>query len=234
MSRNIYYEFMQDLLADTVTVPHLLLTDYPHLGLTEKELVVLLRILRFRPGQVRLQIADIAAEFGVDKQQAAAIVQPFVARDLLTGDAQKGYSCAPLFSQLHEGWVVGKADGSGRSPAVDKNLRAQGLIYRRFEKELGKPLSPMQNEKIAHWLDEEHLDPELICEALRRAVLQGKISFAYIDRILDDWQQKGFRSVADVTEGDARPAKEPPRRTAKDAAKDNGKEELYARYRFTE
>src|SRR5699024_322072 len=56
------------------------------------------------------------------------------------------------------------------------------------------------NQTINIWLDEDKIQPNLIKEALREAVLIGKLNFKYIDRMLREWQKKGIRSVKQAKE----------------------------------
>ena len=70
-------------------------------------------------------------------------------------------------------------------------------IYDIFQKELVRSLSPTEYEYINNWL-EKGLTENLIIGALKEAVLSGVKSFRYIDRVLFDWQEKGYRSMNDV------------------------------------
>ena len=70
-------------------------------------------------------------------------------------------------------------------------------IYDIFQKELVRSLSPTEYEYINNWL-EKGLTEDLIIGALKEAILSGVKSFRYIDRVLFDWQEKGYRSMNDV------------------------------------
>ena len=70
-------------------------------------------------------------------------------------------------------------------------------IYDIFQKELVRSLSPTEYEYINNWL-EKGLSENLIIGALKGAVLSGAKNFRYIDRVLFDWQKKGYRSMNDV------------------------------------
>ena len=70
-------------------------------------------------------------------------------------------------------------------------------IYDIFQKELVRSLSPTEYEYINNWL-EKGLSENLIIGALKEAVLSGVKNFRYIDRVLFDWQKKGYRSMNDV------------------------------------
>ncbi|MFH6650531.1 DnaD domain protein [Streptococcus suis] len=66
-------------------------------------------------------------------------------------------------------------------------------LYKSFEAETGKPLSPIQIQELQYTL--EDFSPELILEALREAVGQGKANFAYIQAILKRWKQDNLLTV---------------------------------------
>ena len=66
-------------------------------------------------------------------------------------------------------------------------------IYKSFEAEIGKALSPLQIQDLQYML--EDFSPELIHEALKEAVSQGKANFAYIKAILKRWKQDNLLTV---------------------------------------
>lgn len=66
-------------------------------------------------------------------------------------------------------------------------------LYKSFEQETGKALSPLQMEDLQYMLDEFNAD--VILEALKEAVSQGKANFAYIKAILNRWKQDNLMTV---------------------------------------
>ena len=70
-------------------------------------------------------------------------------------------------------------------------------IFRIFERELGRTISPMELEIINGWLATNYSE-ELILGALREAIYNGVYNFRYIDKILYEWDKKGFKSMKDV------------------------------------
>ena len=70
-------------------------------------------------------------------------------------------------------------------------------IFKTFEKELGRTISPMELELINGWLS-SGTSEELIIGALREAVYNGVSNFRYIDKIIYEWEKKGFKSIDDV------------------------------------
>ena len=73
-------------------------------------------------------------------------------------------------------------------------------LFEIFQKELGRNISPMEYEIINAWL-EKGFSEELILEALKEAVYNGVSSLRYIDKILYEWNKKGFKTKNDVKKG---------------------------------
>ena len=73
-------------------------------------------------------------------------------------------------------------------------------LFAKFEEEFGRPLSPMEYELINNWLD-KGTDEELIIEALKEAIYNGVKSLRYIEKILLNWKDKGYKSKSDVING---------------------------------
>lgn len=209
---NINSRFMQEMFMDSVNIPNKLLREHEQMGLNERELVVLLRLLHLYYTYNGFNIGDVAAEFSLNEDEAAALVSPLIAKDILLPleDGREAYSLDGLFVQLYELWVIDKRrmqKGAtkakpGKAETPKRNTSELGHLYRLFERELGRNLSPIENDKITQWLEVDKQSPELILEALSRAVLHGKATFAYIDKILFNWQQKNLRTTAEVKTGD--------------------------------
>lgn len=66
-------------------------------------------------------------------------------------------------------------------------------LYQSFEQESGRPLSAIQQQELGYMLDDFNAD--LIYEALKEAVNQGKVNFAYIKAILARWKQDNLLTV---------------------------------------
>lgn len=66
-------------------------------------------------------------------------------------------------------------------------------LYQSFEAEIGRPLSPLQTQDLQYMLEDFNAD--VILEALKEAVNQGKANFAYIKAILNRWKQDNLMTV---------------------------------------
>jgi DnaD/phage-associated family protein len=74
-------------------------------------------------------------------------------------------------------------------------------IFSAFEQEFCRLLSPFEIEQITQW-EVDH-QQELILEALRRSVLNGKHNFKYINSILMEWSKNNIRTVQAIQAYDA-------------------------------
>ncbi len=70
-------------------------------------------------------------------------------------------------------------------------------IYSIFESEFGRTISSMEYEIIHAWL-EKGFGEELILGALKEAVYNGVNNLRYIDKILYEWQRKGYKTMKEV------------------------------------
>lgn len=70
-------------------------------------------------------------------------------------------------------------------------------IFSKFENTFGRTLSNIDYEIINAWM-EKGFSEELILEALREAEYNGVLNLRYIDKILYEWNRKGFKTVEDV------------------------------------
>jgi DNA replication protein len=71
-------------------------------------------------------------------------------------------------------------------------------LNQQFQQELGRPLTPIEIEKLYMWLDQDNYSAEMIQLALKEAVLANVYNFNYIDRILLTWEGKNIYTKADV------------------------------------
>ena len=71
-------------------------------------------------------------------------------------------------------------------------------LVETFQQELGRLLSPFEIEDLEKSLKEDRTSVDLIKEALREAVLNGKPNWKYIQAILRNWRYEGIKSVVQV------------------------------------
>ena len=70
-------------------------------------------------------------------------------------------------------------------------------LFNIFEKEFGRTLSPIEFEIINAWL-KSGMNEEIIIGALKEATYNGVSNLRYIDKIIYEWNKKGFKTMKDV------------------------------------
>lgn len=82
---------------------------------------------------------------------------------------------------------------------INSDIKAKTTenIFSIFEKEFGRTLSPIEFEIINAWL-KSGTNEELIIAALKEATYNGVSNLRYIDKIIFEWNKKGFKTPKDV------------------------------------
>ena len=190
---------LQWLEEGVVAIPSLLFKYYKEIGLNEAECMLLLQIFAFKTaGNDFPTHAELSGRMSLDIDECSQMISDLIKRGFLiieSGTSEEGiyyekYGLSPLWVKLIEHTLLLK-----KKDEEEIKERKEESLYTIFEQEFGRPLSPMECEALAMWLDEDGYNPELIKAALREAVLSGVYSLRYIDRILLEWKKKGIQSV---------------------------------------
>ena len=88
----------------------------------------------------------------------------------------------------------------GQTPATTAPNPQNQLkdLVETFQQELGRLLTPFEIEDLSKTVKEDGIKADLIKEALREAVFNGKPNWKYIQAILRNWRHEGIQSVAQV------------------------------------
>ena len=169
------------LKSGTLTVPKLLITHYKELNITDKELIVLIYLINnddFDPAQIAndLQITSVEALTLVDSLSNKDLIK---LESVTRNGIREEYFCLEeLYNKLALLIINEKTEESTTT------------IYDEFEKEFGRPLSPMEYEIIGAWI-ESGIKEDLIRDALKEAIYNGVTNLRYIDKIVYEWQKNG-------------------------------------------
>lgn len=220
------------LVTGSTSVPNLLLKYYAKLNITDTEMMLLIQIFRLRTEEKILfpRLDELNRYLSGDAEQALtdlldkeilAITEYY---DFEQQQVVEGLDFEPLYEKLSELWACDKVKEIEQTQNIlDKNAQAKltknagrdmqqkpvgDSIYSGqvlnvcsvFEREFGRPLSPMEVDRIRQWCEET--DSMLIMEALRRAVMMGKMNFRYIDAILLEWRKNNLRTLPEVAQYD--------------------------------
>jgi DNA replication protein len=190
---------MQEL--GSTQIPNLLLIHYHQLGLNEKEFILILKIKMYLEKGFYFPTPDeLAKDMSISTDDCASMLRSFIQKSCLdieeceeNGIKFEKYSLEPLWGKLFDYIQI-----EDKQKTAKQEEGKQKSLYSIFEEEFARPLSPLEGETLAIWLDQDHHDQEVIKLALREAVLAGKLSFRYIDRILFEWKKKNVHTVEQV------------------------------------
>jgi DNA replication protein len=208
------------LLAEGgVFVPHFVLRSARALGLSDTEFVLLLQIAGFRlaEGNAFPTPDEIGRRMGIGADRAAELIGGLIRRGFLaidervdpeTGVRSEAYRWTGWYEQaaaaFRETEVPTASGGAPRSGSAHSAVRREEErertpnLFAVFEREFGRPLSPMELETISAWLDQDRYPEELIRVALKEAVFAGKLHFRYIDRILLEWSRNRITTAEEA------------------------------------
>lgn len=110
----------------------------------------------------------------------------------LAGEIEMIFDALPALDKL-DALLAIDADSASAGPFSNP---AKELVA-DFERELGRFLSPFEIEDLEKSL-QENVSPELIKEALKEAVFNGKANWKYIQAILRNWRREGITTLAQV------------------------------------
>lgn len=188
---------MQEMGA--VSVPNLLFMNYRELGLNETEFMLLLNIkMHVEKGSFFPTPEELSKTMSIATEQCMDMLRIFIQKGFLYieecedqhGIKSEKYSLEPLWSKLFDHLEMAE-----KKKREEQHEGEQKSLYTIFEEEFARPLSPLECETLNVWLDQDHHDVQMIKQALKEAVMSGKLNFRYIDRILFEWKKNGIKTV---------------------------------------
>lgn len=113
----------------------------------------------------------------------------------------EGEVMTALNSLSTEGWiqidVTSKSICYSLDPIFDSKpvVEVNQTLFDKFEEQMRRPLSSKEINTLGSWM--QQYDEEIIEAALREAVIYKKLSFAYINKILENWRLQN-RTIEDI------------------------------------
>ncbi|CEW03012.1 DnaD domain-containing protein [Streptococcus pneumoniae] len=111
----------------------------------------------------------------------------------LNGEIELLFDASLALERLDD--LLGVAHSSSDQLTPQNQLKD---LVETFQQELGRLLTPFEIEDLTKTLKEDGTSADLIKEALREAVLNGKANWKYIQAILRNWRHEGIKSVAQI------------------------------------
>lgn len=197
------------------SIPYLLLENYKKLNLSDVEMMLIIHLHAFISSGIDFpSIKQLEERMSCTPLELTRMLNRLCKEGFLEIKSRidenqrmrEQYSLQPLWEKLCRYLAIHGEDVSSatRSAGVWFSEPVQpdhhGHVFKSFEEELGRPLTPMECETISAWLDEDKMEPEVILLALKEAVMANKRSFRYIDKILLEWQRNGLSTAEEVQE----------------------------------
>ncbi len=139
------------------------------------------------------EIELISKSLGLNTNDTLEAFNSLMLKGLVSLDSVKD-----LDSRFNEVVNLDKVyDAASESIESDTKEETKEDVFKVFEKELGRTISPMELEMINGWLA-TGTSEEIVLGALREAIYNGVSNFRYIDKIIYEWGKKGFKTMDDV------------------------------------
>ncbi|TFE03055.1 DnaD domain-containing protein [Jeotgalibacillus salarius] len=181
-------------------IPVMLLKYYKKLNLTETECMLLIQLHTFiDKGNLFPTPDQIAERMTLTSSECLKIIQKLMKKNLLEindGEEEIKTEHYSMDSLWHA--ILTLAGQEKFQETVEQTMSQQTDLYTMFEQEFGRPLSPLECETLAMWIDQDGHTPDIVKAALKEAVISEKLNFRYIDRILFEWKKKGINTAADA------------------------------------
>lgn len=178
-----------------IVVPRILFNNYRKLNITEEELVIVMLIISLG-NNIEYNLDIFVNELQMDRHKVMELVYSLVGKNILSIDVVKNgrktgeyISLSLLYDKLVN--IIIDSGDNNNSVKLDDSL------FSVFEDEFGRLLSPMEIEQIKEWIT-TYKNEDLIKAALRETVLNGANNLRYIDKILNDWNKKGYKNREDI------------------------------------
>lgn len=198
-------------LRGMTQLPNLLLDYYRELSMNDTELTAILHLLRYQQKGSESKAAALSdylmESMGLSRGEVNPLIFNMLSKGYFqtsTADMGKTHpneiSMLPLYEKLTRLFsrdLLSPQEKTEREQKISKH----GELVAAFEQVFRK-LTSFDYEKIKEWLENDGWPPEIILEALRQAALQRKLSFAYIDRILLNWQINQWDTLEKIKAAD--------------------------------
>lgn len=185
-----------------ISVPQLFFQHYNEMNIQDDEALIILHLITFEQQGVDFPTPnDLMARTNFQPMTISQILQRLMQKGMLeisqstdeTGKLTEKYSVYPLWERLLN--LLESKQQRIKETAIKLDETA---IFNLFEQEFGRLLSPIEIETIGMWMDLDQHTPEIIKAALKEAVLAGKVSLRYIDRILMEWKKKNIKTLQQI------------------------------------
>ena len=189
MNKNLIDELMK--VNKNLIVPSYLIKYITKLNLETNELIMILYFLNNKDKLI-LNPQKISDDIYISQNEVLEIINNLLEKGYISIEMSKENNIIEEYISLD--MFFAKINSLLIENEKNDNLND---IYSKIEKEFGRPLSPIELETISKWT-ESNISEELIESALKESILNGVTSIRYIDKILFEWNKKGYKNSNDI------------------------------------
>ncbi len=189
MNKNVIESLM--IVNNHLIIPNYFIKYYKKFDLENNELLMLIYLLNCNEKLI-LDNKKISKDLYLEENEVLNIISSLIEKNYISIEMSKNngiieeYISLDLFYEKINSCLI---ENDKKDNSSD--------IYSKFEKEFGRTLSPVEYETISKWI-ESNIPLELIEAALKEAILSGVNSIRYIDKILFEWNKKGYKTPSDI------------------------------------
>ena len=189
MNKNVIESLM--VVNNHLIIPNYFIKYYKKFDLENNELLMLIYLLNCNEKLI-LDNKKISKDLYLEENEVLNIISSLIEKNYISIEMSKNngiieeYISLDLFYEKINSYLI---ENDKKDNSSD--------IYSKFEKEFGRTLSPVEYETISKWI-ESNIPIELIEAALKEAILSGVNSIRYIDKILFEWNKKGYKTSSDI------------------------------------
>ena len=178
------------MISEAIDFRFLLLENYKKLKISENQLVIILMIDHLVSQGNPFITADLLSlKMSLDIKEIDSLLADLLTRGFLeyvTVNGKTVTSLNPLREKLFSTFALSVSKEASNKKKQEEIL---SNIYQSFETELNRPLQPMELSTIREWVDMGYSD-EMIVNALKEALSQGKKSLRSVDKVLLSWAKR--------------------------------------------
>ena len=179
------------IVNNHLIIPNYFIKYYKKFDLENNELLMLIYLLNCNEKLI-LDNKKISKDLYLEENEVLNIISSLIEKNYISIEMSKNngiieeYISLDLFYEKINSYLI---ENDKKDNSSD--------IYSKFEKEFGRTLSPVEYETISKWI-ESNIPIDLIEAALKEAILSGVNSIRYIDKILFEWNKKGYKTSSDI------------------------------------
>jgi len=180
------------MISEAIDFRFLLLENYKKLKISENQLAIVLMIDHLVSQGNPFITADLLSlKMSLDIKEIDNLLADLLTRgfvEYVTLNNKTVTSLNPLKEKLYREFQISisKENETKGNAKINEELNN---IFATFEQELGRQLSPLEISRIREWVALGYSD-EIIINALKEAISQGKKSLRSVDKILLSWAKR--------------------------------------------